>query len=125
MICGVELSSRQTSPVLQPHRGAPISSVQKSGICSNRSERETGDGVTWQEPGVYVGEPVFVSSPAPGHEDEGVVPSVVLDAPQQRSYLLALDAQAMTKLARARAPHVIPHGIHGAFSGGSYDGGVV
>jgi carotenoid cleavage dioxygenase-like enzyme len=41
--------------------------------------------------------------------------SVVLDAARRESCLLVLDARSMTELARARAPHVIPHGVHGVF----------
>jgi carotenoid cleavage dioxygenase-like enzyme len=78
-------------------------------------DNETGEGAVWSEDDSYPGEPVFV--PAPGHaeEDGGVVLSVVLDAARERSYLLALDAGSFEELGRAYAPHVIPHGIHGAF----------
>ena len=78
-------------------------------------DNETGDATVWSEHAAYVGEPVFVSSPNPRGEDDGVILSVVLDGAQGESYLLVLDAGTMTELARARAPHVIPHGIHGAF----------
>ena len=43
--------------------------------------------------------------------------SVVLDAARERSFLLVLDAAGMTELARAEAPHHIPYGFHGDFSG--------
>jgi beta,beta-carotene 9',10'-dioxygenase len=78
-------------------------------------DNETGDAITWSEPAAYVGDPIFVASPDSRREDDGVVLSVVLDAARSESYLLVLDAGTMTEIARARAPHVIPHGIHGAF----------
>lgn len=79
-------------------------------------DNRSGGATVWSEPGSYVGEPIFVPSPEARQEDEGVVLSVVLDATRATSMLLVLDARSMTELARARAPHVIPHGIHGAFS---------
>ncbi|HEY2333851.1 MAG TPA: carotenoid oxygenase family protein [Solirubrobacterales bacterium] len=78
-------------------------------------DNETGESVTWSEDGCYPGEPVFVPDPAAGKEDAGVVLSVVLDAAAERSFLLVLDAASMEQLGRCYAPHVVPHGIHGAF----------
>jgi carotenoid cleavage dioxygenase-like enzyme len=78
-------------------------------------DNQTGEATVWSESAAFVGEPIFVASPDLGREDDGVVLSVVLDAARRESYLLVLDARSMTELARARAPHVIPHGIHGAF----------
>jgi carotenoid cleavage dioxygenase-like enzyme len=78
-------------------------------------DNETGDGVVWQEPAAYVGEPIFVSSPGRRAEDDGVLLSVVLDAARERSFLLVLDARSMTEIARAYAPHAIPFGFHGQF----------
>jgi beta,beta-carotene 9',10'-dioxygenase len=70
----------------------------------------------WQEPGAYPGEPVFVPAPEPDRaEDEGVLLSVVLDAPAATSYLLVLDAANMEELGRARVPHHIPFGFHGQY----------
>ena len=82
---------------------------------------DVGDGsaAVWEEPGCWAGEPVFVGRPgaADGDEDDGVVLSVVLDAPAGRSFLLVLDAQSFTEIARAQAPHHIPFGFHGQFFG--------
>jgi len=78
-------------------------------------DNQTGESIVWSEPATYVGEPVFVSRPGASREDDGILLSVVLDSSRARSDLLVLDAASMTELARARAPHVIPHGIHGGF----------
>ncbi len=78
-------------------------------------DNSNGESLVWCEPGAYVGEPVFVPAPHAREEDDGIVLSVVLDAARGSSLLLVLDARTMTELARARAPHVIPHGLHGAF----------
>jgi beta,beta-carotene 9',10'-dioxygenase len=82
-------------------------------------DNESGEALRWHEPGCYPGEPVFVSAPEPKDEDDGLALSIVLDATNRRSYLLVLDAKSWEELARAEAPHLIPHGIHGAF----YPGG--
>jgi carotenoid cleavage dioxygenase-like enzyme len=78
-------------------------------------DNESGEAAVWREESCYAGEPIFVAAPNARDEDDGVVLSVVLDAVRGESYLVVLDARSMTELARARAPHVIPHGIHGAF----------
>jgi beta,beta-carotene 9',10'-dioxygenase len=75
----------------------------------------TGEATSWSEPDTYPGEPVFVPAPNASHEDDGIALSIVLDAVNERSYLLVLDAGSWQELARAEAPHLIPHGIHGAF----------
>jgi carotenoid cleavage dioxygenase-like enzyme len=75
-----------------------------------------GSARHWREHGCYPGEPVFVPAPGAGAEDDGVVLSVVLDAPRRRSFLLVLDARDLGELARAEAPHHIPLGFHGAFA---------
>jgi beta,beta-carotene 9',10'-dioxygenase len=70
---------------------------------------------TWDEPGAWAGEPVFVPRPGAEGEDDGVVLSVVLDADAGRSFLLVLDAGTFAEVARAQAPHHIPFGFHGQF----------
>jgi beta,beta-carotene 9',10'-dioxygenase len=69
---------------------------------------------TWAEPGCYPGEPVFVPRPG-GVANDGVLLSVVLDGPRQRSFLVVLDATTLEELARAEVPHVVPFGFHGSF----------
>ena len=75
----------------------------------------TGAVNTWHQKGLYPGEPVFVPRPDTTGEDEGVILSVVLDARNDTSLLLALDAASFTEIARARVPHAIPFGFHGQF----------
>jgi carotenoid cleavage dioxygenase-like enzyme len=74
-----------------------------------------GEVQAWQEPGCYPGEPVFVDRPGGTAEDDGVILSVVLDASAERSFLLILDAESFTEVARAEAPHHIPFGFHGQY----------
>lgn len=80
-------------------------------------DTRTGDARIWYEPGSYPGEPIFVASPAAGAEDDGVILSVVLDAPGDTSFLLVLNATDFTEMARAHVPLRIPFGFHGQFFG--------
>jgi carotenoid cleavage dioxygenase-like enzyme len=70
----------------------------------------------WFERGRFPGEPVFVAAPDAEDEDEGVLLSVVLDGEHGNSFLLVLDAQDLSELARAEVPHHIPFGFHGQFA---------
>lgn len=72
---------------------------------------------TWQEPGCFAGEPVFVQKPGCKQEDEGVILSLVLDTNNKHSFLLILDAKTMAEVGRALVPHHIPLGFHGNFYG--------
>lgn len=85
----------------------------------------TGRTRTWRAAGAYPSEPVFVPSPTAvaegdgvspaGVEDDGVVLSVVLDAPNHASFLLVLDAHSFAEVARVEVPHAVPFGLHGRF----------
>lgn len=83
--------------------------------CIVKVDTTTGDTLRWTAPDVYPGEPIFVRHPDGGAEDAGVLLSVVLDAKAGTSFLVVLDAQILTELARATAPHVITLGFHGGF----------
>ncbi|GMU52767.1 MAG: 15,15' beta carotene dioxygenase [Candidatus Xenobia bacterium] len=72
-----------------------------------------GPELTWSEPGVYPGEPVFVPRPEGTAEDDGVVLCVLLEG--SSSSLLVLDASNFRELARARVELAIPFGFHGSF----------
>lgn len=65
---------------------------------------------------VFVNEPVFVPRPqADDREDDGVLLVLALDADQEKSMLLVLDARTMTERARAHVDRVIPFHFHGDF----------
>jgi carotenoid cleavage dioxygenase-like enzyme len=82
-----------------------------------KADLEARTTLTWEEPGAFPGEPVFVAKPGnEGAEDEGVLLSVVFDSGTGGSYLLILDAADLSELARAQAPHHIPFGFHGQFA---------
>jgi beta,beta-carotene 9',10'-dioxygenase len=52
-----------------------------------------------------------------GAEDVGAVLSVVFDSQSGTSFLLVLDGQSFTEIARTRLPQHIPFGFHGQFFG--------
>jgi carotenoid cleavage dioxygenase-like enzyme len=76
----------------------------------------TGEQRTWREPGTHPGEPVLAKRPGATEEDDGVLLSVLLEPARGASALLVLDARTLEELARARVPHHIPFGFHGAFT---------
>lgn len=92
--------------------GAPAAfdRLVKIGVADGSSRR-------WSDDGCFPGEPVFVPAPGAEAEDDGVLLSVVLDSAAERSFLVVLDARDLSELARAEAPHHIPFGFHGNFSG--------
>jgi beta,beta-carotene 9',10'-dioxygenase len=77
----------------------------------------TGSVKRWQEANCYPGEPVFVAAPEAIAEDAGAVLSVVFDSHSRTSFLLVLDGQSFTEIARTRLPQHIPFGFHGQFFG--------
>jgi carotenoid cleavage dioxygenase-like enzyme len=70
---------------------------------------------TWHCKGCYPGEPIFVPKPGASCEDEGVILSLVLDACEEKSFLLILDAKTFKEIGRAYAPHHIPFAVHSKF----------
>jgi beta,beta-carotene 9',10'-dioxygenase len=103
----------------RPYRYAWGVGVGDSGWFDSivKADVERGTTLTWEQPGAFPGEPVFVAKPGnEGAEDEGVLLSVVFDSAGGGSFLLVLDAADLSELARAEAPHHIPFGFHGQFA---------
>jgi beta,beta-carotene 9',10'-dioxygenase len=75
----------------------------------------TKETLSWAEKGCSAGEPVFVPSPNALKEDDGVILAVILDHIHQDSFLLILDSTSFKELGRAKAPHLIPAGLHGQY----------
>ena len=76
---------------------------------------ETKGHVTWEEPGGYPSEPVFVKAPDGRDEDAGVVLSCVINDHDQTTSLLVLDAKEFKELGRAVVKGVTPMAFHGLF----------
>lgn len=76
---------------------------------------QSGAVKRWHEAGCWPGEAVFVRRPDAQSEDDGVVLSIVLDSDKRESFLLALDAQSFTEIARATLPEPVLLGFHSEF----------
>lgn len=97
------------------------------GVGQNRQHPEALDNLlirvdvherttkVWSEANCYPGEPVLAEAPDARAEDDGVILSVVLNANEDNSFLLVLDAHSFEELGRAEVPHHIPQGFHGEF----------
>ncbi len=77
---------------------------------------ETGTTKEWKKDDHYPGEPVYVAHPDAKNEDDGLLLTVVLDAKNDTSYLLILDARDLSEVAKARVPQHIPFGFHGMYT---------
>jgi len=75
----------------------------------------SGKNFSWHQDGCYPGEAVFVGRPGRTREDDGVIFSVVLDENKGTSFLLVLDAESFTEIARAEIPQPVLFGYHGEF----------
>jgi beta,beta-carotene 9',10'-dioxygenase len=102
----------------RPYRYAWGNDLGPSGWFEKIVKIDVHDGAAkvFSEPGCYPGEPVFAARPEAEREDDGVLLSVVLDARSETSFLLVLDAEDLSELARAEVPHHIPFGFHGQFA---------
>lgn len=78
-------------------------------------EPATGKNSMWSSAHCYPSEAIFVPQPHAKTEDDGVLLSIVLDGATKTSFLLILDAQKMTELARVYLPHHVPFTVHGNF----------
>jgi carotenoid cleavage dioxygenase-like enzyme len=103
----------------RPYRHVYLAAVDRgslpTAVVKVDLERQTSR--RWSVPGVHPGEPLFVPTPDPAAEDDGVLLSLALDAERDRSVLYCLDAESLTEMARAPLPHRLPFGFHGQFYG--------
>lgn len=121
----IEMPRINDALAARPHRYAYGQSWDRPGRFYDRLVKIDTHGpdpatnaTVWGRDGWLPSEPVFVARPGATDEDDGVVLSVVLDATAEpaESFLVVLDGQTFTEIARARAPHVIPFGLHGEFA---------
>ncbi len=76
---------------------------------------QTGAKKSWSMPNCYPSEPTFIAHPDKTTEDHGIIASIVLDARKQQSFLVLLDAQTFSPIAKAWVPHHVPFIVHGNF----------
>jgi carotenoid cleavage dioxygenase-like enzyme len=103
----------------RPHRyvwGVDLrSDRQKFTSTTVKVDASSGDVTHFAEPGWALGEPVFVSSPEPSAEDDGVLLSVGSHRDGKRAALFVHSAHSLELLARAEVEADIPLGFHGSF----------
>ena len=97
--------------------GVSVHPSQPKGFYNSivKINSKTGDSFYWHEEGCYPGEPFFQPSPQSKNDEDGILISIVLDAAQQNSFLLMLDAITMQEIARAVLPEPVVYGFHGEF----------
>jgi all-trans-8'-apo-beta-carotenal 15,15'-oxygenase len=88
---------------------APLQAILKLDLASGQQQ-------LWSAaPDGFVGEPVFV--PRSPNEAEGWLLTLVFDGRQERSQLVILDAQDISRpVARLHLKHHVPYGLHGSFT---------
>lgn len=115
----IDMELPRISPLfkMQSHRYVYGVSTQDKMLFNSlvKISNETADSTLWTPDEGVCGEPIFVPKPGGEAEDEGVLLSVVLDTKDERSYMVALDAQTMQEVARATVPQAVPLGFHGQF----------
>ncbi len=124
-------ASTSAEPPLYPQQTQAVS-TDKGQVKQARSELRPNDfynslvkidvktqqllGGHWHEPNRYPGEPIFVPKHDPQSEDDGYIFSLILDARENCSFLVILDAKEFPKeIARIKTPFAIPFGFHGGF----------
>jgi torulene dioxygenase len=118
------LSRRVELPQINPaHHHKPYkysyacTMLEDDGFFKGLAKVEMPEGrlTVWQEEGCYCSEPIFVASPGAKAEDDGVLLSVVLSAPDKKSFLVVLDAKNMKEVGRAWVSLAVPFNFHGAY----------
>ncbi|XP_046674847.1 carotenoid isomerooxygenase-like [Homalodisca vitripennis] len=83
-------------------------------------DTQTKEHRTWSEPGVFPSEPIFVSSPDPKHEDDGVILSTLLwgRGTETQVGLLVLEAKTLQEIGRTvfQTQSAVPRTLHGWFT---------
>jgi len=108
----------------RPYRYAYLAATDRGSLPTAVAKVDVDARTTrrWSAVGVHPGEPIFVPSPSPSAEDDGVLLSLALDGRADRSVLCCLDAETLTERARAPLPHRVPYGFHGQFYGATAPG---
>jgi carotenoid cleavage dioxygenase-like enzyme len=97
--------------------GVSLHPQQRKGFYNSlvKIDIKTGNAFYWHEENGYPGEPFFQPSPNSKNDEDGLLVSIVLNAVENRSFLLLLDAVTMQEIARATLPEPVVYGFHGEF----------
>lgn len=91
------------------HKNLAHTSIVKKNLC------QRGQDTHFHRENHYQTEPIFVPSPFPRSEDEGVLLSVSLDGEKKQSYVAVLDAKTLSPLSSIYLPYNVPYSLHGKF----------
>jgi carotenoid cleavage dioxygenase-like enzyme len=97
--------------------GVSLHPTQTKGFYNSLVKINTSSGSSyyWHEENCFPGEPFFQPSPNSKNDEDGILISIVLNAAEQQSFLLILDATNMQEIARASLPEPIVYGFHGEY----------
>jgi len=107
-------------PAAMPHRfvyGVGPKPTTPRAFANALYKLDVADGShrIWSADGHYLSEAVFVPRGAGVAEDNGVLVTVALIAPEARSALLVIDAATLAEIGRVMLPIHLPFGFHGRF----------
>jgi carotenoid cleavage dioxygenase-like enzyme len=99
--------------------GVSLHPQQRKGFYNSlvKIDVKTGNSFYWHQQDCYPGEPFFQPSPYSKNDEDGILISIVLNAAENKSFLLFLDATTMNEIARATLPEPVVYGFHGDFFG--------
>ena len=113
----VELPQINPAKLMQDYRYMYATASNENGIAQQllKLDLHSKRHEIWKCKGCFPTEPVFVAKPGSTEEDDGIILSLVLDVPAQKSFLLVLDAKTFKEISRIYAPHHIPFTVHSKF----------
>lgn len=113
----VELPQINPAKLMHDYQYAYATASNENGVAQQlvKFDLHSKRHDTWHCKGCYPTEAIFIPKPNAPNEDDGIILSVILDAAQEKSFLLILDAKNMKELARAYVPHHVPFTVHSKF----------
>jgi beta,beta-carotene 9',10'-dioxygenase len=90
-----------------------LSTEKNGGLV--KIDQENFEVKTWLHSGHEATEPIFVPAPEAKQEDDGIILTIVFNQAENKSFLVALDGQKFTEVARATLPFHIPDSFHGQY----------
>lgn len=103
------------SPIYEDMAVLKIDLCTAAAVASGKLPSSTPTVELFSQPNLYLGEPIFVSSPSPASEDDGHLLIVSRDGNDNTTKLLVVDAKSMTLTASAVAPFNTMFEFHGVY----------
>ncbi|MCM1984656.1 carotenoid oxygenase family protein [Lyngbya confervoides] len=96
---------------------APLQAIQKLDLRAD--SQSTDPAQIWSAaPSGFIGEPLFIPKAQTTQEDAGWVLTLIYDGAANRSELVILDGEDLSRgaIARLKLKHHIPYGLHGCYT---------